>query len=427
MPNKATIVSLAGGVLVPAAVAVVFLFRGEICAMTWTGNDTLRCSSELTIKDKQATLDKHVIYATSKCRLTLVNVEFEAPTAIYLNSGAKITLKGGRIKGRSHAIYVGSGAELVVDKTTITGEKNGIYVGTGGRVVMTGGSVEGGNRAIYAGTDAEVTFKGTTVKGPIYAGTRARVKGAVITALKKSWHCRGKTHATLKGVRFTGRSVAVDARDECRLRIVGSHLKARRTALGLRGKARVTMEGGSLEGRYAVTARGGAVVDLKDVDVKGKLKRYGTAIIARDGKTPDGRTLSSKDLDAAAAKAQVNAKRFKRYKAGACDGIIDCYKDHGYSGSLNGNLAMTVGPDGRVDRVKLKARFAPRKVRACIRKLAKKHRIQSFEGPEGELICTWSGRLTGGTLMLSRGVDYKPAKRPKGKKGGADLALPDAE
>ncbi len=324
MSKKAVLISTVLGVLVPAAIAILMVFRGEICAMTWSGNDTLRCSSEITIKDKNVTLDKHILYAEPNCRATLVNVEFDSPHPIYLQSGARLVLKNSRIKARKHAIYVGSGAQVRIEKSTIESDDTAVYVGTGARVRIQGGKLKGGSKSLYAGTDGEVKLQGaqlhgslyagsrsrvtmkggkltaagkrkralyagsesdvrfekTEIAGSIYTGTKAKVRGAVITALPKRWYCRGNTEATLRAIQLTGGSTPLTVTARCRLRIVKSHLKGSYAGLAVQDEAQVTMIGGKLEGgRYAVRARGEAQVTLQKVAIKGKIDEQDKATV----------------------------------------------------------------------------------------------------------------------------------------------------
>jgi hypothetical protein len=326
MSKKAVLIPAVLGVLVPAAIAFLMVFRGEICAMTWSGKDTLRCSSEITIRDKNVTLDKHVLYAESKCRATLVNVEFDSPHPIYLQSGARLVLKNSRIKARKHAIYVGSGAQVRIEKSTIESDDTAVYVGSDARVRIRGGKLKGTSkvlyagtngevkiqgaqlhgtlyagtrarvnikggkltadgkekRALYAGSQSEVRFEKTEVAGSIYTGTKAKVRGAVITALPKRWHCRGDTEATLRAIQLTGGSTPLSVSDRCRLRIVKSHLRGSHSGLNAQDKAQVTVIGGKLEGgRYAVRARGEAQVTLQKVALEGKIQERDEATVTR--------------------------------------------------------------------------------------------------------------------------------------------------
>lgn len=95
----------------------------------WDGKSELSCggSDEITIEKVHAKLDKGTaITAGANCKLTLIDVEIDAPIAIQAGGSAKITIKGGSLTGKEAAIKALGNADVTLDGTQVTGKKEAL-------------------------------------------------------------------------------------------------------------------------------------------------------------------------------------------------------------------------------------------------------------------------------------------------------------
>ncbi len=84
----------------------------------WQGRSTYRCSKgNKKISNVSASLGQGVaIMATGRCRLSLINVNIEAPVVIQARNDAQVYVIGGSITGTTHSIDVAGDAKVTMKK-----------------------------------------------------------------------------------------------------------------------------------------------------------------------------------------------------------------------------------------------------------------------------------------------------------------------
>ena len=134
------------------------------------------------------------------------------------------------------------------------------------------------------------------------------------------------------------------------------------------------------------------------------------------------------DLKAVSAHLEEFAAKEQRYKKGACDGFLQCFKEKGSTGRYDAWVEMTPDAKGKIVKVRVKRLVASkyRAVKKCLQAEAKEKTIAGFEGPPGTLWCRTWGTLQGFMEAVSSNSGFRFDKIPK-PAGLQPLDLPDVK
>lgn len=92
-------------------------------AEEWSGRRPFTCNSGThKVVGTRAKLDETAVKAAGGCKLTLVDVEIVAPTAIVALGSAKVVVEGGRLEGTDEAIVAMGSALVTLEKTEVVGK-----------------------------------------------------------------------------------------------------------------------------------------------------------------------------------------------------------------------------------------------------------------------------------------------------------------
>jgi hypothetical protein len=93
-------------------------------AAKWDGKSPFECGANdnVTINGVKANLSATAITAGGNCKLTLVNVNVTAPTAIEASGNAVVNVTGGSLNGSTFAVHAGGLAKVSMTGTTVTGK-----------------------------------------------------------------------------------------------------------------------------------------------------------------------------------------------------------------------------------------------------------------------------------------------------------------
>jgi hypothetical protein len=134
------------------------------------------------------------------------------------------------------------------------------------------------------------------------------------------------------------------------------------------------------------------------------------------------------DVKAVAKHLELFAAKEKRYKKGACEGFLQCYKEKGSAGRFEAWVEMTPDAKGKITKVTFKKLVASKKraVQKCLEAEAKEKKIEGFEGPPGKLWCRTWGQLSGFMEAVSSnsGFTFDKVPRPAGLQ---PIDLPDVK
>ena len=94
------------------------------------------------------------------------------------------------------------------------------------------------------------------------------------------------------------------------------------------------------------------------------------------------------------------------YASIACHGMVACFKKHEAFGQIAALVKMSVDSRGKVKAVKALLRNAGKKVRRCVEAAGLAKQLSNFDGPPGQLVCSFAGTIVEGTEMLSISQKY---------------------
>lgn len=100
-------------------------FYGKYVAWTWDGKSTLVCDgyTKMTLNDKKVRVKKgRAILASDNCELKLVGCDIVAPTAISAIGNAKVTVVGGKVRGKKAAVRASGNATVTLLDTKKKGK-----------------------------------------------------------------------------------------------------------------------------------------------------------------------------------------------------------------------------------------------------------------------------------------------------------------
>jgi len=158
------------------------------------------------------------------------------------------------------------------------------------------------------------------------------------------------------------------------------------TAIQAAGNCELEIIDCEIEAPIVLSAAGNAKVQISGGKLTGAIQRGGNATVT-----------GMPDLDAKQAKLELS----KRFGAGACDGLLECYAKHDAYGQISGRVTMRIGSDGVAHVASYDRGTAPAEVRKCIVEAAQKKRIANFDGKPGKLMCEYAGIYMSGSQMLT--------------------------
>jgi len=234
---------------------------------------------------------------------------------------------------------------------------------------------------------------------PLLQGCRLRLKMCRLVG-SKPLALRGTGRLIMEGGRLAMKSDGLLVEDHVWAALRGVNVKAKDTAIHASGQAVVVLDGGRVAGATAVSATDRAVILYHDVNLRGRWKRSGTAMILA--------FHQGQDLDKVLSKARRFGVALKRYKEGACSGIMACYEKADYFGEVTARVTLHFDPDGEIDRSKVELKHADKLVRSCVQKLVGAKKLSHFVGPVGTARCTFVGRMSSGTRVMNSHKEYRP-------------------
>ena len=265
----------------------------------------------------------------------------------------------------------------------------------------------------------EVVVKNETIRVdrrnryfPLLQGCRLRLKMCRLVG-SKPLALRGTGRLVMEGGRLAMNPDGLLVEDHVWVTLRGVNVKAKDTAIHASGQAVVVLDGGRVAGATAVSATDQAVILYHDVNLRGRWKRSGTAMILA--------FHQGQDLDKVLAKARHFGVALKRYREDACNGIMACYEKADYFGAVASRVTLHFGSDGAVDRSKMELKHADKLVRSCVQKLVGAKKLSHFVGPVGTARCTFVGRLSSGTRVMNSHKEYRPDSWPGDLFGGRNM------
>lgn len=101
----------------------------EVEKASWDGKAEFTCGGNDSVKIegvKAKLASGTAITAQGSCRLELVDVEIDAPIAIYAGANAKVVVKGGAVQGKDAAAKALGNATITFEGTKVTGKKDAL-------------------------------------------------------------------------------------------------------------------------------------------------------------------------------------------------------------------------------------------------------------------------------------------------------------
>jgi len=360
-------------IVLVGAVGVTYLasgsLRGAVAAMLWSEEEMLTCDGELsmTLEGRVVELADPVIDVGGLCELRLIDCTLTGPTAMQVGGNSRVYIERSRLYGTRTALRVSGTAEVTIVSSELFGEKAAIEAGNSARVRVSGGEVQGMQAALRVSGSAEVKGEAVAASGAYLTEQHGRVAGfpeGAPAPAEVAPEPAGEAEAAGEGVH--GAPIADERAAELLAR-------ARRIAeVGIRKEAEEA-----------------ALAEVAAVEA------------ATESGPPAEETAEQK---------------YERYASGACSGVLRCYQESDFVGHLAGKIVMKVNARGRVVSVKPRLKGASKRIRACVKRACKKRLIADFDGPPGNLICTFAGTLGGGSVMIDRSGAFVPEK--KRRRGG---------
>jgi hypothetical protein len=191
--------------------------------------------------------------------------------------------------------------------------------------------------------------------------------------------CFGSTVMHLRGKK----GKAISAAGNCEMTIENCEIDE----VTAGGGAKVTLIGGKVG---LLSAAGGVDVEIRGTSV-GKVDRGGS-----------GRVHGLPEEDAKQAAEDLS----RRYGAGACDGMIECYLSARAFGQISGRVGAHVGPDGHMLDATYEGEAKPA-IRQCLLAVMRKKVIADYDGKEGVLSCEYAGTMAAGSRQLMIGGSFR--------------------
>lgn len=249
-----------------------------------------------------------------------------------------------------------------------------------------------GKKSLYCSKSASYVAKGLNVRmerKTLIHGSRKctlRIEGSTLVG-STPVTISGDTKLTMIGGRLVGsyRALQLSGKAQAELRDVDVYA---RHGVYVGGKARLKLIGGRLRGEYAALVVGsGAVVEVsKGTKIEGPIRR-----------SPGGQIIGLPEYERQFRDEQLS----KRYSAGACVGLLDCFKQHHQFGQIRATVRGFVNRKGQVEGAEVQGNPSTQ-VRTCLEGVMKKKSISGYEGAPGTIECRLNGTLLeGGISMMS--------------------------
>jgi hypothetical protein len=153
------------------------------------------------------------------------------------------------------------------------------------------------------------------------------------------------------------------------------------------GNAKITLIGGTM-GR--LDAAGNVDVEIRGTKV-GRVERAGNVRV--HGLPEEDAKQAAEDLS-------------RRYGAGACNGMIECYLNARAFGQISGRVEAHVGPDGHMLDATYEGEAKPA-IRECLLATMRKKVIATYDGKPGVLSCEYAGTMAAGSRQLMIGGSFR--------------------
>ncbi|MBI5535694.1 MAG: hypothetical protein HY898_23385 [Deltaproteobacteria bacterium] len=371
---------------------------GQVREANWDGTKPFVCKGQeqVVLRNCSGSVEDTAVRAEERCKLTLVACKLAGRTALEVRNDAEVIVQGGELTGStgfgSIAVRVSDHARASIQGATILGTEQAIRIANQASLKLTDVTLRVPTEAaesrwpfslaIELADDAELAMEGGSVD---WGGKGVQLKDSATLVARKT-------------------SIRSTRRDSDRMEPVGLSLTG--------GAAGIIVEGKIKGPRIAVSIDDVSSLTLQKTVTEGEVKSEGNARLKVSKDAPDAEASLEQlqtTLRNVRAELKPEHEKITRYSKGACGGIFACYKDNFPGGAVAGTVLMRVNATGKVQSTTLQGNIPP-KVAECIRTVGKERTIENFDGPVGDLVCTYSGTITKGMQMLSIKSDYRKTK-----------------